>query len=124
MNDLAVYMDGREVCLDIAKGYKWRLERMLHELVAMDICGELDDSESEALHCLSQAYSAFSKALDKLRLESEISAGGYQPSIIMTGSVGRPKFDISREQLEELLQSRFSVPDIAHLLGVSVSTIR
>ena len=124
MNDLAVYMDGREVCLDIAEGYKWRLERMLRELVAMDICGELDDSESEALHCLSQAYSVFSKALDKLRLESEISAEGYQPSIIMTGSVGRPKFDISREQLEELLQSRFSVPDIAHLLGVSVSTIR
>ena len=68
--------------------------------------------------------SVFSKALDKLRLESEISAEGYQPSIIMTGSVGRPKCDISHEQLEELLQSRFSVSDIAHLLGVSVSTIR
>lgn len=45
-----VHMDGREVRLDVAKGYKMRLERMLCELVAMDICGELDDSKFTASH--------------------------------------------------------------------------
>jgi len=124
MNDLAMYVDGREVSVDIAEGYKWRLESMLREVVAMDTCGELDDSESEAIHCLSWAYSILSKVLDKLSLESELCAVGDQLPSILTGSVGRPKFDISCQQLEELLQSRFSVPDIAQLIGVSISTIR
>ena len=33
MNDLAMYMDGREVSVDIAEGYKWRLESMLGKVV-------------------------------------------------------------------------------------------
>ena len=115
--------DGRQLSVDIAEGYKWRLERMLRELVAMDTCDELDDSESEALDYLSQAHSMLSKAIDKLVIESEVFDVGEQPPMILTDSVGRPKY-ISRAQLEELLQSRFSVPDIAHLVGVSVSTIR
>ena len=68
MNDLAMYMDGREVSVDIAEGYKWRLESILRKVVAMDTCGELDDSECEAIHCLSRAYSILSKVLDKLSL--------------------------------------------------------
>ena len=67
---------------------------MVYVLHDNHVMQELDDSEIEALRWLLQAYSVLSKALDKLRLESEISAIGDQPSIIMTGSVGRPKFDI------------------------------
>ena len=40
------------------------------------------------------------------------------------GSVGRPAFAISCHQLRYLIESRFSVPQIAELLGVSVSTLR
>ena len=106
--------DGRQLSVDI-EGYKWGFERMLRELVAMDTCDELDDGEIEALDYLSQAHS---KAIDKLVIESEVSDVGEQPPTILTGSVGRPKFDISHAQLVELLQSRFSVPDIAHLVGI------
>ena len=40
--------------------------------------------------------------------------------------VGRPKFSISigRERLTMLVEHRFSVPQIAEMFGVSVSTIR
>lgn len=40
------------------------------------------------------------------------------------GSMGRPKFVINSEQLSMLLEHRFSVPQIADMLAVSVSTVR
>ena len=40
------------------------------------------------------------------------------------GARGRPKFIITRQQLEYLLENDFSVPKIAAMLRVSVSTIR
>ena len=40
------------------------------------------------------------------------------------GTVGRPKFEISEFQLTSLLEDSFNVPDIARILGVSISTIR
>ena len=42
----------------------------------------------------------------------------------LTGAVGRPAFGISSHQLKYLIENRFSVPQIAELLGVSVSTVR
>ena len=36
----------------------------------------------------------------------------------------RPRFDISHDQLEYLLDLKFTCPDIARLLGVSLRTIR
>ena len=41
-----------------------------------------------------------------------------------TGSVGRPKFEISKDQLEHLVEYELKTPDIAEALGVSVSTIK
>ncbi|XP_044174182.1 uncharacterized protein LOC122957830 [Acropora millepora] len=41
-----------------------------------------------------------------------------------TGSVGRPKFEISKDQLEYLVEYELKTPDIAKALGVSVSTIK
>ena len=41
-----------------------------------------------------------------------------------TGSVGRPRFEISKDQLEYLVEHELKTPDIAEALGVSVSTIK
>ena len=41
-----------------------------------------------------------------------------------SNSVGRPKFVITREQLVYMLEYDISVPNIAHVLGVSQSTIK
>ena len=37
---------------------------------------------------------------------------------------GRPRFVITREQLETLIEANFTGPQIAHMLGVSLSTVR
>ena len=42
---------------------------------------------------------------------------------LATGARGRPKLNITNEQLQFLLKRGFSVPDIAQTLGVSLSTI-
>ena len=41
-----------------------------------------------------------------------------------TGSVVRPRFEISKDQLEYLVEYELKTPDIAEALGVSVSTIK
>jgi len=41
-----------------------------------------------------------------------------------TGSVGRPRFEISKDQLDYLVEYELKTPDIAEALGVSVSTIK
>ena len=42
---------------------------------------------------------------------------------LVTGGRGCPKLNITREQLQFVLERAFSVPDIARIIGVSVSTI-
>ena len=41
-----------------------------------------------------------------------------------SGGPGRPRMEISREQLEYLVENDISIPDIAQVLGVSVSTVK
>ena len=43
---------------------------------------------------------------------------------LLSGNVGRPRFDIAQDQIEYLLDLSFTCPDIARLLGVSLRTIR
>ena len=47
-----------------------------------------------------------------------------QAYVVLDGTVGRPSFQISPTQLEFLINNRFSVSQIAQLMGVSVSTLR
>ena len=46
----------------------------------------------------------------------------YRTEQASHGSRGRPTFDVSREQLESLLERGFSVTDIAQIRGLSVRT--
>ena len=58
------------------------------------------------------------EALECFELRTDESTVMYQAGKIFTGSPGRSKYNISREQLEFLIHKRFSVDDIALLLGV------
>lgn len=53
-----------------------------------------------------------------------LSNCGLVPRLIGHGRRGRPFYDIRSEQLKYLLQIRFSCPQIAKFIGVSMSTIR
>ena len=48
----------------------------------------------------------------------------YQAQHKLSGDTGRPKIQITQEQLEYLLQKGFTCPDIATMLTVSVRTVR
>ena len=45
-------------------------------------------------------------------------------SQLLCGGLGRPKLDVSVEQLEHLLNIGLNCPSIASLLGMSLRTIR
>ncbi len=97
---------------------------MVRELLAMDACGELSECGREAMRCLSQAYTNMRTIVDQVNRFQGDDEGLYQAAVVPTGSIGRPSFDIPRSQLDHLLNNRFTVPEIANLIGVSVSTIR
>lgn len=114
------------ITLDAAEGYKWRIELMYRDLLAKEcLNGDLCDSERCALEYLAKAYGELCQYVDYLLLHPEenvLPAG--QAQVHLTGAVGRPAFGISCHQLQYLIESRFSVPQIAELLCLSVSTVR
>lgn len=52
-----------------------------------------------------------------------LSNCGPVPRLVIYGRRGRPFNDIRREQLEYLLRLHFSCPQVAELIGVSLSTL-
>ncbi len=54
-------------------------------------------------------------------VESALPSSGTQAPVLLDGSVGRPRFDIRCSQLEHLVQAHFSCPQMASILGLSVS---
>ena len=118
--DLTIY-NNFSYTLNTIESFKWRIEIIYRELLAIEVLnGHLMDHESSALECLEKAYQIFSNLMDRL-----LSLPSLQQALLMrTGSVGRPSFDISPHQLEYLIENQFSVPQIAQMLGVSISTIR
>ncbi|KAH3780031.1 hypothetical protein DPMN_157840 [Dreissena polymorpha] len=47
-----------------------------------------------------------------------------RPSYDGSQRMGRPRFHIPKEQLELLLELRFTDADIANMIGVSISVIK
>ena len=126
MSDLSIFVDGRLMDIDVAEGYKWRMEMLSREILALEMNEELDESECKAVDSILKAFSVINDVVDNLQNTDSFSTMTIttEATLVSDGSVGRPKFDISELQLRTLLEENFSVPDIAKILGVSVSTIR
>ena len=122
MADLTDECSGSGISLDAAKGYRWRIEMMYRDLLAKELIGELCTQETGALAYLVQAYQAISEFVDSLL--SSVTRLPTRAQMVHTGTVGPPSFDIPQHQLQHLIENQFSVPQIAQLMGVSVSTIR
>lgn len=54
---------------------------------------------------------------------SDSQDGWYGVPVVKSNQQGRPSFDIRKEQLEYLIETNFTVPQISALLGVSKRTI-
>ena len=70
---------------------------------------------------LSQLTEEWQQRLDTI--EARVSACSYQAPLQHSAAPGRPRFRITREQLEYLRSLSFSWTDISRLLGVSRMTI-
>ena len=69
--------------------------------------------------------SGISSAIAGLRQwEEMMNSSAYQAPINRLGNRGRPRYEISRHQLEYFLLNGFKGPDIAVMLGVSLRTVR
>ena len=99
---------------------QWRVELVFRELLAREACGEtISSHESNALRLVAEAHSYLSQLVVSENACTELE----EAALLADGRVGRPSI-VPRDQLEFLIQSGFSVPEIASLFNMSVSTVR
>uniref|UniRef100_A0A1X7TAD6 Uncharacterized protein n=1 Tax=Amphimedon queenslandica TaxID=400682 RepID=A0A1X7TAD6_AMPQE len=107
---------------DSWESLKIRLEVVYRELACLDLLGDFDDNESQALKLIGEALALLESRMNSIHGTQELSL--YNTPILYDGTIGRPRYDIRREQLEFLLSKRFTVTAVAALLNVSVRTVR
>ena len=128
ISDMQLY-EGMDVCdipNQMVDSFSWRIQSVYRELLATEACGDLNTAYSrEILHYVEDAYRSIHRIQERAdRYSSSSGHSGLEAITVCDGSVGRPAFFIPRDVLQHLLEVHFSVPTIARLLGVSVSTIR
>ena len=90
------------------------LELAYRELIAYEMLAgvSLSQPQSEVIECVRAAMQVVRRVVQR--------RGGS----VECSSRGRPRLSLSRQQLESLIEAKFSVPQITHMLGVSISTLR
>lgn len=78
---------------------------------------------SDQFENLNQALSGLEEAHRILTQHAAAQLLGFQAPKVLTGTRGRPHFDITPEQLDYFLDFEFTVPEIARMLSVSVRTV-
>ncbi|KAH3747887.1 uncharacterized protein LOC127848029 [Dreissena polymorpha] len=81
---------------------------------------------------MTTSYPEFTPLLDSFRAAmdviEEMKRNAEEQSVarpdVQSGGVGRPKYLVSRDQLETLLEMNFSNKDIASMIGISVSSVK
>lgn len=91
----------------------FHVDRLRRVLLPLDVCS------NEVLEALGVSLSLLEE-LDR----SQSMGISYEPEILAENCRGRPRIQITQEQLEYLLQMGFSGPHIADILSVSLSTVR
>jgi hypothetical protein len=106
--------------VDTIEVIETQLELVYRELVGLEALGELPDSQIGGLVLCGEALEVFHSLADTT------GPTGVHPEyeIALSMGAGRPRYDLPKNQLHFLLQSKFTIPQMASLLGVSVRTIR
>ena len=103
------------------------LEQVYRELIAISLLYELEPAEEEAVECVRMALQSITAITeDECCSSRSINVVHLDPRSVASDRPGRPRFDIGEEQLSCLIETGFSVPEIASysILRVSVSTVR
>ena len=114
--DLRTFQDGR-IPQDALDGFVLRLQITYRELLVQE---QLDGLFLEPVGRLLR------EAMENLVAfqHEEPNCPQLTPSVICSGHVGRPKFDVPECQLTALVESRFTGVQIASIVSVSLSTVR
>ena len=108
ISDFEVYeTDRRTMNLTITEGFRWRLEMLSHETLALQTTGELNQEECYALECLLKSYSTLCELVENLERFEWSQASEANLSLVSHGTAGRPSFDISFSLLKTLLEDGF-----------------
>jgi len=119
----------RLVLLDLSR----RLQQDISEDVADYVLFRLQQLSRHLARFahVTQVYDAVQTQLDmvaSLLIEADrnfsCQSVDVSTGVSHSGSVGRPRIDIKREQLEYLIKNEISIPVIAQVLGVCVSTVK
>ena len=95
-----------------------QLELVYRELIGAELLGE---DVTSPLRLVGEIISELELALEN----GSHALTGYQAAAVHVGGSGRPRFNIPRNQLVcTLLEARFTVPQIAEIIGVSIRTAR
>ena len=74
--------------------------------------------------CLDPAAALLREAMKEIKDEASHHPQLLSPSLVYSGGVGRPRFDLPDGQLTALVENGFTGPQIALIVGVSLSTVR
>ena len=118
--DLTTFQDGRRIPLDVVDTFVICLDLVYRELIALEHLGGFDANVDHACEVVRQSL----RCLRMLQDEPNQIHENCTPLLQHTGCIGRPRFVIPCEQVIFLIESRFTAPQMAQILGVSLSTIR
>ena len=119
--DLTAFTDGRDIPEDTLESFIVSLEFVYRELIVLETTSQLTDTQSEAIAIIRTCLSTL-RFLSELRTFFE--TGSLRPvQPVQTGLVGRPRIEVSPDQLSFLIENRFSVPQVSDMIGVSVQTV-
>ena len=114
-------MESREITLCVIDGFRWRIEMIYRELLAKEVSGTFEEA---ILPFVSEAYGHSVRAVEVLEADNCGFLSGLVVPLVCSGRVGRPSFHLPQRVIAHLLRNRLSVPKIAEILDVSISTVR
>ena len=95
IGDLLPFCGGRIVPEDTLQSRLIHVELVYRELLAKESLSGLDVGEQQALMLVRNALRCLENMLECINLNLNTSRSA--PSVLCTGSVGRPRFQISKE---------------------------
>ncbi len=104
---------------DTLDSFIMSVELVYRELIVLDATDQLNSEQQVETDIIRSSLSTFRSLRDLRHMEEYYSISQVQS--LRTRFIGRPRFQIPREQLS---LNRFSVPQITDMLGVSIRTIR
>ncbi|KAL5479147.1 hypothetical protein EMCRGX_G000505 [Ephydatia muelleri] len=117
VTSLATIQDGRDMSFDELEGIITIVELVYRELLVAEVV--VNVGPRGAVECVQMALCFLNELLEAKRRCYHRT----QPPTDVTGNVGRPRFTVSYEQLEYLIDSHFTVPQIADIIGISQRTV-